>query len=71
MVEYYPWVIGFRLLLPIFIPAYLIGENFVPYIIPIGTIFVSYPNPNREIPHGLGHVRFNHNPCGLGEIEWV
>jgi hypothetical protein len=33
------------------------GWRFCPISIPMGTIFVSYPYPNREIPHGLASIR--------------
>jgi hypothetical protein len=32
----YPWVIGFRLLLPKLIPVYPMGRDFVPYLYPYG-----------------------------------
>jgi hypothetical protein len=33
------------------------GWGFCPIFITIGTIFVTYPNPNREISHGLAGIR--------------
>jgi hypothetical protein len=32
------------------------GWRFCPISIPVGTIFVSYPYPNRGIPHGLAGI---------------
>jgi hypothetical protein len=32
------------------------GWRFCPISIPMGTIFVSYPYPNRGIPHGLAGI---------------
>jgi hypothetical protein len=32
------------------------GWRFCPISIPMGTIFVSYPYPNRGIPHGLSGI---------------
>jgi hypothetical protein len=32
------------------------GWRFCPISIPMGTIFVSYPYPNRRIPHGLAGI---------------
>jgi hypothetical protein len=32
------------------------GWGFCPISIPMGTIFVSYPYPNRVIPHGLSGI---------------
>jgi hypothetical protein len=32
------------------------GWRFCPISIPMGTIFIPYPYPNREIPHGLAGI---------------
>jgi hypothetical protein len=49
------------------------GENFVPYIIPMGIIFIPYPNPNKGIPHRVSGYRvpidiFRQGPGGVGHV---